>query len=102
MKKLHHEEWIDKAIELFGKDSKEWKFVCPSCGHKQSVKSVVQNNPSLNPEDVENWIHYNCEGRINEGEGCNWTLGGLFKIHELEIDYFGKIIQSFEFAKKGG
>ena len=101
MKELSYKEWINKAIELFGKDSKNWGFVCPSCGHIQSVKSVLEHNPSLNPEDVKKWINYSCEGRYNEGEGCDWTLGGLFKIHKLEINYLGKEIPSFEFAKEG-
>ena len=100
MKKLSFEEWKDKAIELFGKDSKDWRFVCPSCGHIQSVKSVLEHNPSLDPNNIQNWINYNCEGRYNEGEGCDWTLGGLFKIHKLEIIYLGKEIPSFEFVKK--
>ena len=102
MKKLSHREWINEAIELFGKDSKNWSFVCPSCGHIQSIKSVLEHNPSLDLKDVQNWIHYNCEGRYNEGNGCNWTLGGLFHIHKIEIIYNGKNIPSFEFAKKGG
>ena len=100
MRKLSHREWINEAIELFGKDSKEWKFVCPSCGHIQSIKSVLEHNPSLDSNDIQNWIHYNCEGRINEGEGCVWTLGGLFHIHKLEVIYQEKTIPSFEFAKE--
>ena len=100
MKKLSYEEWISKAKELFGQDSKAWKFKCPSCGHTQSIKSVLEHNPSLNLDDVKNWIHYNCEGRTNEGEGCVWALGGLFQIHKLEITRNGITIPSFEFTKE--
>ena len=98
MKKLSYEEWISKAKELFGKDSRNWSYKCPSCGHVQSVKSVMEHNPSLNPEDVQNWIYYNCEGRVNEEHGCAWTLGGLFQTHKVEINYNGKNIPSFEFS----
>lgn len=101
MERLSYEEWVDKAMELFGKDRKDWKFVCPICGHIQSIKSVLEHNPSLNPEDIQKWIHYSCEGRANEGQGCYWTLGGIFKIHKVEISYLGKDIPSFEFAKEG-
>ena len=98
MIKMNYEEWIKKAKELFGKDSYEWKFKCPSCGHVQSVKSWLEHNPSLNPEEIENLVFFNCEGRINEGHGCDWTLGGLFQIHKVEVKFNEKMVPVFEYA----
>jgi len=96
--KMTYEEWINKAKKLFGKDSYNWKFKCPSCGHIQSINSMVEHNPSLNPEDIQNSVYFNCEGRINEGYGCDWTLGGLFQVHKVEVNFKGKIVPVFEFA----
>ena len=82
---IKHSEWLDKGTEKFGKNKDDWIFECPSCKHKQSVNSVIEHNPELKKEDVRKWIYFNCEGRTNEENGCDWTLGGLFQIHTLEI-----------------
>ena len=98
MIKMNYEEWIKKAKELFGKDSYEWKFKCPSCSHIQSINSWLEHNPELKAEEIENLVFFNCEGRINEKYGCDWTLGGLFKIHKVEVEFNGKQVPVFEYA----
>lgn len=30
-------DWLKELRSRFGEDDEEWKFVCPSCGHVQSV-----------------------------------------------------------------
>lgn len=30
-------DWLKELESRFGEDSEDWKFVCPSCGHVQSV-----------------------------------------------------------------
>lgn len=99
-------EWRAKATRLFGPDPKKWRFRCVRCGNVQSFESVIEHNPALAPKDGEaegdsriwRWINFACEGRHTEGRGCDWTLGGLFQIHTLEIiDESGTIHPSFEF-----
>jgi len=98
MIKLVYKEWIEKAKELFGKDSYNWKFKCPSCGHVQSINSMLKHTPSLKADDIVNMVFFNCEGRYNEKYGCDWTLGGLFQIHKVEVNFNGKICRAFEFV----
>lgn len=78
-------------------------LTCPICGTVQSMASLVRAGAT--PEQAERSIGFSCEGRYsNSGEwpsdknkgakakarrklrGCNWTLGGLFKIHQLEVE----------------
>jgi hypothetical protein len=92
------QQWIDRAIELFGKDSNEWQFRCPACKGVQSIAQVCRESSML-PEDVRHWIHYSCRGRFT-ADGCNWSLGGLIRIHRLEVvEPDGSIVPVFEFAE---
>jgi len=69
-------------------------FVCPVCGTVQSMASLCA--AGLSPDRAERAIGYDCVGRftaagahkpgMTPGRGCDWTLGGLFHIHELEIE----------------
>ena len=74
-------------------------FKCPMCGTVQSIASLVR--AGVDPKDAEGkYIGFSCEGRFtNAGpppkhpgaakigkRGCNWTLGGLFKLHQIEVE----------------
>jgi hypothetical protein len=61
------------------------KFRCVMCGNVQSGASVCARNPEIKLEDTVNWIFFACEGRHTDGVGCDWTLGGLFQLHRLEV-----------------
>lgn len=54
-------------------------------------------------DDVDNYIGFSCVGRFNNKKtGCDWTLGGLFKMHEFEIeDEDGNMHPRFELAEAG-
>lgn len=69
---------------------------CPICATVQSMNSLI--SAGLKPEEAERYIGFSCEGRFlgakaaKRGKpasklvrGCDWTLGGLFKLHTLEI-----------------
>lgn len=86
-------------------------LVCPACKTVQSMASLVAAGAT--PEQAERMIGYSCEGRLNNVgpvhnnptperqtiRGCDWTLGGLFKIHKLEVeDEDGKLHPRFEVA----
>ena len=94
---MTEEAWRAHGRELYGEDSREWKFRCVSCGNIQSHASVTERNPEIT--DTSSWIFFACEGRHTDGVGCDWTLGGLFQIHKLEVtDTDGRNVQCFEFA----
>ena len=43
---------------------------------------------------------FSCIGMFNEGVGCDWTLGGLFLIHEIEVESAdGKLQPLFKLAE---
>ena len=96
-KRISFDEWKAEAIRLYGRDERNWRFKCPNCGHVQCGKEVRERNPSL-IGTISDWITCNCEGRHTPGIGCNWTLGGLFQIHKVEVTIGQKIIRAFEFA----
>ena len=90
-----HEE-----LKAIGGDPVNWQFVCPACGTKQSAQSFYDAGFKKGEGEVNKYLGFSCIGRFtgqgdagisakNRGEpwdkGCNWTLGGLFQIHTLEI-----------------
>ena len=75
------DEFIAQGEELFGKNKKDWKWRCVSCGEVQSYHDFEK----IGVKEIEGVVHFSCIGRYSEARGCNWTLGGLFTIHEKEI-----------------
>jgi hypothetical protein len=86
--------------------------MCPVCGTIQSIASLIA--AGVSPHAAEAAIGFSCEGRFtNAGparhgqparpgtRGCDWTLGGLFKMHRLEvITEDGERHPHFELATK--
>jgi hypothetical protein len=58
----------------------------------------MERNPALQADNVSAWVFMSCEGRYTKGVGCDWTLGGLFRIHTLEVVREGDVVPCFEFA----
>jgi hypothetical protein len=77
-------------------------LICPICKTPQSMASLIAAGAT--PERAESSVGFSCEGRLtNAGpwpsekdkskkavarrkvRGCDWTLGGLFRLHELEV-----------------
>ena len=98
MRTIEYKDWCNRGKELYGKGV-DWKFRCPACGHIQSVRSIEKNTPTITREKIESMVHFSCEGRINKNFGCDWTLGGLLRMHELEIKMEdGAMRMAFAFA----
>lgn len=75
-----------------------YAVVCPMCKTVQSMASLIL--AGADPVKIESVFGFSCVGRFNDAgpwpndpkkqrrrleSGCDWTLGGLFKIHELEV-----------------
>lgn len=89
------EDWKKKAVELYGEDEKKWKFKCIKCGHIQTLQDFIDNNV----EDAIYKFYFSCIGRYVKSVGCDWTLGGLFTMHKLEVvGENGERSPVFEFA----
>ena len=84
-------------------------FTCPICHTIQSARDLIAAGAGNNLEEVERYLAFSCIGRFTNvgphkkgtppGHGCNWTLGGLFSLHTLEVvTEDGKIHPRFEIA----
>lgn len=77
-------------------------MVCPRCGTVQSIVSWMRAGAVY--EVAERYTGFSCVGRLTKAgpwpadndqtpnavrrrlvPGCDWTLGGLLQIHELEV-----------------
>ena len=87
---MTREEWNEKGESIFGTDKMVWKFVCPVCGHVQSVKDYKDAGAPVGA------VAFSCIGRYlkvsrdalrETGKGpCNYTGGGLLKLNPVEVD----------------
>lgn len=69
---------------------------CVMCGTVQSGQSFIAAGAGADMDAVEKFIGFSCVGRFTNagphkkdtppGRGCDWTLGGLFTIHRLEVE----------------
>jgi len=70
-------------------------FVCPMCGTVQNMIDLIIAGAGKTEEEVSKYIGFSCVGRFTHHKpppqekgsqcGCNWTLGGLFQCHQLEV-----------------
>jgi len=70
-------------------------FKCPMCGFVQSAKTFICAGAGKDFGAVEKYIGFSCVGRFTgagssrkepDGKPCDWTLGGLLSLHELEVE----------------
>jgi len=81
---------------------------CPMCGTVQSATSLIKAEAGSDFYEVEKYLGFSCVGRFTgagyprekpDGEPCNWTLGGMFTLHTLEVETVdGKRHPRFEVA----
>lgn len=73
-------------------------FLCPMCGTVQSAADLIAVGAGSCFDDVEGFLGFSCVGRWKhgrsgweaarsepDGNGCDWTLGGLFGMQRLEV-----------------
>lgn len=96
-----------EALKAQGVSSRDhYAFKCPMCGTVQSIHSF--RAVGVDASEAEKQIGFSCIGRQTgagsprktpDGKPCNWTLGGLFRLHKLEVtDDDGKANPFFEIA----
>lgn len=84
-------------------------FLCPMCNTAQSGASLIAAGAGKTFDDVERYVGFSCVGRFTgagshdpkslPGRGCDWTLGGLLRLHQLVvIDDEGKERPRFRLA----
>ena len=74
------------AIKGQGKDRiEDVTFRCPKCKTLQSAQDLINAGAGKSMDEVEKYLGFSCIGRWDKNKGCDWTLGGLFQIHEFEV-----------------
>lgn len=69
-------------------------MICPRCGTVQSARDLIAAGAGADFDAVSKYLGFSCVGRFTgagsprktpDGKPCNWTLGGLFALHKLEV-----------------
>jgi hypothetical protein len=69
-------------------------FICPRCKTPQSGRDLINAGAGADFEAVDGYLGFSCVGRwlgagaprlTPDGKPCNWSLGGLFTLHTLEV-----------------
>jgi len=67
---------------------------CPMCGTLQTARELIAAGAGADFDAVERYLGWSCIGRFTgapsprtkpDGQPCNWTLGGMFRLHKLEV-----------------
>jgi hypothetical protein len=58
--RVDHEEWIKQGVELFGLQSERWRFICPSCGHVQTLQDFL--SLGMHRRQAEQIVGFSCIG----------------------------------------
>lgn len=114
--RISHTTFLETLAAQGVAKSEDYAFRCPVCGTVQSARSLVAAGATK--DRVSGLVGFSCEGRLTgvgpwpsakdksakaqqrrSQRGCDWTLGGLFKIHNLEIETAdGAVHPHFEIA----
>lgn len=70
-------------------------FKCPICGTVQTGTDLIRAGAGKTFDEIEKYLGFSCVGRWTNagafkkgspsGKGCDWTLGGLFHVHKVEV-----------------
>lgn len=95
MKTMTLEEFHDALKAQGVADRSDLAVRCPMCGTIQSARDLIAAGAGPDFDAVEKYLAFSCVGRwtdagpptkgVEPGRGCNWTLGGFFKLHKLEV-----------------
>ena len=95
-RKITEEAYKLEAVNKFGPDIKNWRFVCPVCGH------IASGQDYLDAGAPAGAIAFSCVGRWTGGKGtlfdsskqpCNYSGGGLFTLNPVEIEGLGSYFE---------
>jgi len=82
------------AVKAQGVPHEHIAMKCPMCGTLQSGADLIAAGAGADFDAVEKYLAFSCVGRFTgagsprktpDGQPCNWTLGGLFTLHKLEV-----------------
>lgn len=96
VKIIKYDDWLMELKSRFGEDPKNWRFDCPMCKNSQSGQDFID----AGVEEWRSYVYFSCLGRFKKDIGCDWTLGGLFKIHTSVVVKGATIMPVMEMTGK--
>jgi hypothetical protein len=93
MQTLTLDEYL-AAVKAQGVSTEHVAVKCPMCKTIQSGADLIAAGAGADFDAVERYLAFSCVGRFTgagsprktpDGQPCNWTLGGLFTLHQLEV-----------------
>lgn len=109
MKTMTLDDFQAECMERFP-SSLQTAVKCPMCETIQTAQDFINAGQGHSFDDVQGLLGFSCIGRYTgagtprakpDGKPCNWTLGGLFRMHKLEVvTPDGKAHPHFELATK--
>lgn len=87
------------ALRAQGVPSEHLAVICPICHTVQSATDLIRAGAGSSMDEVERYLGFSCVGRWTDAgafhaakrrrepakPGCDWTLGGFFHLHRLEV-----------------
>lgn len=95
MKTITLEEFHTQA-KAQGVPREHVAFKCVACQTVQSATDLIKAGAGKDLDEVQRFLGFSCVGRFTgansprkepDGEPCNWTLGGLFQMHEVQVKF---------------
>lgn len=110
-----HNELRAQLTAIGTKDLAAIAFRCPACNTIQNGNDLMAAGAGGTFSEVEKFLGFSCVGRWTDAgpptrdskpaagkHGCNWTLGGLLNINELDVIHDdGEKCPRFELATAG-
>ncbi len=93
MKTMTLDEFQAACMDRFP-SSLQTAVKCPMCGTVQTAQDFIDAGQGHSFDDVQGVLGFSCIGRFTgapaprreaDGKPCNWTLGGLLRLHKLEV-----------------
>lgn len=93
MKSMSEKDFV-ATVKSQGVPREHLAFKCPMCGTIQSAADFIKAGAGKDFDEVSGYLGFSCVGRFlksgpprkeRDGKPCNWTLGGLFQMHDLEV-----------------
>jgi hypothetical protein len=95
MREITRDQFKSELVAQGVAGHQDFAFKCPMCGTVQSARDLIAAGAGKDFDEVEKFLAFSCVGRWTNagphkngrppGNGCDWTLGGLFRLHVLEV-----------------